>query len=293
MESKNVKVQANFCGFLEGHEAGVTCIATGHQNGDDKGENLLISGGRDKKLIMWKLNADTERNSQTFGTPFISLTGHSNFVSDLSLSTDNKFCLSASWDNSINLWYLTNGKLLKRISNNQSKKSIFATTFCSENRQIFSAGNDNKLTVWNTNGENKGISQDRNHSDFITKIKHSPSQKNKFLASISLDGYVKLWTPNFTNLVTKQVSTEPLYALAINPNGLFIATGGKDQLVRIWKASDFSAPSKVYKTDSCINDIAFNPEYQWIAVATQKTIRIYDVSSESTEPIVVISAEAK
>lgn len=293
MDTQNVKVQAKFCGFLEGHEAGVTCISTGHQTGNDKESDVLISGGRDKKLIMWKINSDSERNSESFGTPFISLTGHSNFVSDLSLSTDNKFCLSSSWDNSINLWKLSNGTLAKRISNNHNKKSIFTTTFCSENRQIFSAGNDNKITLWNTNGEIKGVSSEKNHQDFVSKIRHSPSLKNKFFATVGWDGKLKLWHGAFLPLASIQAHDAPIYALSINTNGLYIATGGKDNCVKIWKVSDLSKPFKVYKTDSTVHDLAFNPEYQWIAIATEKSLRIFDVSNDTVEPIVVISPEQK
>lgn len=290
---RELKVNAKFCGFLEGHEGGVTCVATGHPSNNSEDENLLISGGRDKKLILWRFKADTERTTEMFGTPFISLTGHSNFVSDLSISHQNQFCISSSWDNSINLWNLNLGKLIKRISSNQSKKSIFTTTFCSESRQIFSGGNDNKITMWNTAGTNKGSPNSNNHTDFVSKIRHSPSLKNKFFATVGWDGKLKIWNGNYNLLASIQAHDAPIYALAINTNGQYIATGGKDMQLKIWDLKNLRKPFKVYKTDSVITDLSFNPEFQWIAITTENSINIYDLSSDASDAIEVIKPTEK
>ena len=82
-------------------------------------------------------------------------------------------------------------------------------------------------------------------------------------------------------------------ALAINANGLFIATGGKDQTVKLWKANDLNEPFKTYKCDSAVHDVAFNPELQWVAAATETSIRIWDVSGDSEQSIVTILPNEK
>lgn len=290
---QNYKIKDTFCGFLAGHTGAVTSIVTGHSIGDGKENNILVSGSRDKTLLIWKLNPDLERNqSENFGEPFIALTGHSNFVSDLSLSTDNNFLISSSWDNSLRLWSLKTAKCLKRFSVN-NKSEILSATFANDNRQIFSCGSDNKLSLWNTQGKFMLSSQSSNHQDWVSRIRNSPSAKNKFYASVGWDGRLKIWTDFFKLKTSIKAHSDPINALAINANGLFIATGSKDQTVKLWSSNDLSEAFKVYKCDSVVRDVAFNPELQWIAAATENSINIWEVAGESDKPIVTIFPNEK
>lgn len=47
----------------------------------------------DKTIIVWHLT----RDEQTYGVPRRALTGHNHFVSDVVISSDGQFALSASW----------------------------------------------------------------------------------------------------------------------------------------------------------------------------------------------------
>lgn len=292
MEDKVGRMTEKFCGFLEGHNGSVTCIAVGNSTGDENSKNLLVTGSRDKRLILWKINSESERIGNQYGSPFVSFTEHSNFVSDVCFSLDNEHLLSSSWDNSLLLREVKSGNLIKRMCDN-TKKSIFTSTIDPSGRQIFSGCNDNKIYLMNIEGKIKSQTIDKLHSDFVSKVKFSPSLKNKFLASIGYDGRLKLWINGLNCLASIRASDSPLYALAININGIYIATGGKDQMVKIWKISDLSKPFKTFKVNSSVTDIAFNPEYQWIAVSAENSAYIFNLSSENTEPVIEIKHEKK
>ena len=60
-------------GTLEGHSGWVTSLATSLEN-----PNMLLSGSRDKTLIIWNLT----RDDTSYGYPKRSLHGHSHIVSD-------------------------------------------------------------------------------------------------------------------------------------------------------------------------------------------------------------------
>ena len=60
-------------GTLEGHSGWVTSLATSLEN-----PNMLLSGSRDKTLIIWNLT----RDESSYGYPKRSLHGHSHIVSD-------------------------------------------------------------------------------------------------------------------------------------------------------------------------------------------------------------------
>lgn len=292
MASKGtLAINPTYSGFLEGHSGAVTCIVTGHSTVDGKDNEILVSGGRDKKLIIWKVSQDLERNAEAaYGEPFLALTGHSHFVSDLALSSDKNHLLSSSWDRSLRLWSLKAGKCTGRFSHH-GQKEILSTAFSPDDRQIFSAGSDNRLSIWNTRGECITTSEKGNHGDWVSKIRYSPSAKNKFYASAGWDGSLKIWTDFFKLASSVKAHDGPIYALAINATGKCIATGGKDKVVRLWKVGEFDKPDKEFKVDSNVVDLAFHPEMQWIAVATESSVQFYELYNDSEKPDAVVVPE--
>lgn len=84
-------------------------------------------------MIIWKLLPDAEEGADlAYGEPYISLTGHNHFVTDLSLSKDSKFVLSSSWDKSMRLWSLKTGKCTEKFFG--SNKEINSCTFSHDAR---------------------------------------------------------------------------------------------------------------------------------------------------------------
>jgi guanine nucleotide-binding protein subunit beta-2-like 1 protein len=68
----------------------------------------LISGSRDRSLIVWSLNLDNpeeitigegedQEKDYKVGKPYKALKGHSHFVSSIAISRDSKYVLSGSW----------------------------------------------------------------------------------------------------------------------------------------------------------------------------------------------------
>ena len=139
--SKQDKLEIEYVGSLFGHNDSITSLTVGK---DANGNPLLVSGSRDRKLIVWNLHLDApeeiltsegrEGKEKKIGQPFRSLSGHSHFVSDLSISKDSKFVLSSSWDKTIRLWDLTTFKTRTLITGNT--KDVLAVTFANEDRSI-------------------------------------------------------------------------------------------------------------------------------------------------------------
>lgn len=121
-----MKLEQKFLGYLEGHNKQVTSIVTGVTEEDGKQNQVIISGGRDNKLLLWKLYDEPNEDSMA-GEPYISLTGHNHFVSDLSLSPDCSFVLSSSWDKSMRLWSLKSGQCVRKFFGCQ--KELLSCTF--------------------------------------------------------------------------------------------------------------------------------------------------------------------
>jgi guanine nucleotide-binding protein subunit beta-2-like 1 protein len=286
MEKTTANVE--FAGVLEGHADMVTCILAGHSQSQDDEDAILISGSRDKTLIIWKLDyRNTEGQS---GRPWKCLTGHNHFISDLTISNDNTFVISSSWDKTMRLWDLRSGKCVRRF--NGHKKEVMTVSFSSDNRQIFSGGSDKYMSLWNTLGECKMSSNagptPSDHKDWVSKIRFSQSSKTHYYASVGWDGRLKIWNGIFKQIASIKAHDSFINALDISKNGLYIATGGKDQVLRMWDYHDLSKPYMEYKCDSQINALTFNTTYQWLAAATDSCVKIWDIVNDVNSLLIQI-----
>ena len=113
-----------------------------------------------------------ERSSRVgfrFSSINIFMIGHSHFVSDLALSQDSRYALSASWDGTLRLWDLRKGNTIKRFVSHS--KDVLAVAFSPDNRQIASGGRDKNLKIWNTVGECKFTVEQGAHTDWVSSVK--------------------------------------------------------------------------------------------------------------------------
>mmetsp|Transcript_7084 Transcript_7084/g.6335 ORF Transcript_7084/g.6335 Transcript_7084/m.6335 type:complete len:166 (-) Transcript_7084:1052-1549(-) len=144
----------NHIGNLEGHGDWVTCIQTSNLQKDNEDNQLLITGSRDKTVMIWKLTGNEDVDNyegnanRLYGVPLKSLTGHNHFVSDIALSADNLFCLSSSWDKTLRLWDLRTGKTSRTFVGHT--KEVHSVCFSNDYRQIISSGADRTFKLWNT-----------------------------------------------------------------------------------------------------------------------------------------------
>jgi guanine nucleotide-binding protein subunit beta-2-like 1 protein len=265
----------NFDGFLFGHNGQVTSIVSGN-NGGKADDNVLVSGSRDKTLIIWDTSKKTE--GATYGIANKSLTGHNNFVSDLTLSNDNLYVISSSWDKTMRLWDTRYGTCLKRFSS-PGDREIHTVTFSNDNRQIISGGSLKDLRIWNTVGQCKVKSEHYNHNGWVTKVRYSNSPKNPYFASVGRDGRLKIWNQLFKLYASFKAHENYINALALSTNSRFLATGGRDQEIKVWNYASLKTAHRVYKVESEIYDLAFNNQFEWLAVALDGQVNIYDLSN--------------
>ena len=104
--------QLTLKGVLEGHSGWVTAITTyqGVSSGDQR-VNRVLSASRDKTIIVWEI---TEEEGN-FGYAVRALKGHNHFVSDVALARSGDHALSCSWDGTLRLWNIDNGKCITQF----------------------------------------------------------------------------------------------------------------------------------------------------------------------------------
>ena len=127
---------------------------------------------KDPILIKKKNGVSQERFSRVillFIKLILNLVGHSHFISDMTLSQDSRYALSASWDGTLRLWDIKKGTTSRRFVSHS--RDVLAVAFSPDNRQIASGGRDKNLKIWNTVGECKFTVEQNAHTDWVSSVK--------------------------------------------------------------------------------------------------------------------------
>jgi guanine nucleotide-binding protein subunit beta-2-like 1 protein len=237
---------------------------------------MIISGSRDKSLILWNLTRESEQN---YGVPRRALTGHSHFVQDLTISSDGQFALSGSWDGTLRLWDLNFGTTTRRFVGHS--KDVLSVAFSADNRQIVSGSRDKTIKLWNTLGECKYTIEDQGHTEWVSCVRFSPNTQNPIIVSGGWDKMVKVWLLTNCKLKTSLPGhTAYINSVAVSPDGSLCASGGRDGTARLW---DLNEGKHLYSLDAgdIIHTLCFSPTRYWLCAATQQSIKIWDLESKS------------
>jgi guanine nucleotide-binding protein subunit beta-2-like 1 protein len=242
--------------------------------------NLLL----DKTAIVWDLPA----NRENFGIAKKSLCGHSHIISDVCLSQDGRFALTASWDNTMRLWNLDTRKTEAIFKGHTN--AVKSAAFSPDNRLIVSGSDDKTIKVWNTRGELKGDfavngpgRSNLGHTEWVSAVRFSPDASNPLVVSGGCDKMVKIWdlkTQNPTLAVNHIGHTGYVNTVAVSPDGTLCASGGKDGTVMLWDLND---PKHLYSLEAgdIIHTLIFAPNRYWLCAATETSIKIWDLLSKT------------
>lgn len=275
-EADKKQYEMTYKGYLKGHNGWVTSMQLGKKEG---GNEFLVSSSRDKSLLVWKLKPEATEDEE-LGKPMKMLTGHSHFINELALSNDCNHCLTASWDGLIRMWDMNEGRTSALFKGHT--KDVLSVAFSQDNRQIISGGRDKTIRLWNIIGENKYTIESA-HNDWVSAVRFSPDTKQNLFFSIGWDRKVKLWDKSkmseYVPDTETNYSTHPLNALSVAPSGAFVATGGKQGVLKIWsvkqKGESYGLEcARAQDMGAEINTVAFSPKFFWIACGCDDGIKV-------------------
>lgn len=253
---------------VKGHLECVTCLSVCFNDPE-----IIISGSRDKTIVIWGI----KKKEKTTIIPLKRLKGHSHFVSDVKISSDGKFLISSSWDNSLRLWNINSGKTIQSFIGHQ--KDVLSVCFSKDQRQILSGSRDGTIRLWNTIGKCKRVFKEDSKNYWIIFVYFLPFEPVSFL-SCSWDGTIEIWNMEL-NQIEKRLKGHKGYvhSIAISPDSSLCASGGHDGSVMLW---DLQEGKHLYSllVGEKIYSICFSPNRYWLCASTDSEILIWDLESK-------------
>jgi len=264
----------------------------------------LASGSFDKMILLWNTYGDCDN--------YMALRGHQNAVLDLHWSTDGRYIFSASADKTVQVWDVEEGQRIKKLAGHSSfvnsccparrgpplvlsgsddgntklwdarvkqhietyhsAHPVTAVCFNDTSDQIFSAGTDNDIKIWDLRNKKEVLMKLEGHEDTVTGVRLSPD--GSYLLTNAMDNTVRIWDVRpfvkghrnikiFQGIQHNYEKT--LLRCAWSPDGSKISAGSADRFVYIWDTASRRILYKLPGHRGSVNEVDFHPKEPIVA----------------------------
>lgn len=183
-------------------------------------------------------------------------------------------------DGSVRLWDLPTQSVKSTLSAHRGV--VWSSRFLPDGEQFVTAGDDGLIKVWKTGQEeptktieNKGTFEARGAVRGLAL-----SRDGQTLFAGGRDGSLRIWSLASREPLAETQQPGVVYAVAVSPDDLALATAGSDKVVRLWNAKTLAQKLPLEGHTGPVYGLAFHPQGGKLAsVGWDRTIRIWDTGS--------------
>jgi len=201
--------------------------------------------------------------------------GHSDSVSDLALSPDGQLMASAGRDETVKLWRVSDGRLLRTLNYFRP----VSVAFSPDNTLVAAGGAANDVRVWRI-ADGAVVQSFRDHSNDVHSVQFSAD--GSLIVSAGKDLAARIWRVTDGQVLhTLRGHTGIIVQATFSPNGALAASWGLSE-VYLWRVSDGSLVQAFTNMSGALH-VAFSPDSTQMAwVDTQRSTLVLRRVSDGT-----------
>lgn len=205
-----------------------------------------------------------------------TLTGHSDSVWSVALSSNGKTLASGSEDKTIKVWDFPSGKLRHTLIGHTD--TVRSLAISGDGKTLASSSGDRTIALWNLQ-TGKLIRTLTGHQNTVWSV--AISNDGKTLVSGSQDDTIKVW-----NLHTGQLRrilyghSGQVFSVALSPDEKTFATAGSDRTIKIWDLQSGKLLRTLTGHTDSVRFVVFSQDGKQLASSSwDKTIKVWQVQT--------------
>ena len=236
----------------------------------------LISGWNDGKIRCHSIDTD----AGTRECLWMIDDAHVGGVSALVMSGSEKFFVSGGEDGSLRLWDIKSRELVSNLK--QHSLRITSIALADDHVHAITASRDRCINVWDLRDE-KLMSYKQQRMGGINAVALHPNQR--IVLSAGQEKKVTYWdvtsrtaAPSESIKMLNPAHDGEVNVLRVASGGALFATGGADQLVKLWDYESGQLLADGVGHSGTVNDLAFSPDgKQMVSVGNEGAIFVWNV----------------
>jgi WD40 repeat protein len=212
--------------------------------------------------------------------PFpVRILSHRSNVNAASFSPDGKWIITASSDNTAQVWDARTGEQVGAPLRHDD--IIFDASFSPDGRWIVTASKDKTAQVWDAR-TGQAVGKPMHHDDTVWAASFSPD--GKWIVTASMDKTARVWDAKTNEPVCAPLHQDRMiFDASFSPDGKRVITPTMDA-VRIWSIQTDAVVNISLAADRGAGDsvvkVSFSPDGKWIVTtSTNKTARIWEAQT--------------
>jgi WD40 repeat protein/tRNA A-37 threonylcarbamoyl transferase component Bud32 len=196
-------------------------------------------------------------------------------VQCLAYSPDGKTLASAGLGNTVRLWDVDSGRVVRSLQGHN--ETVYSLAYSPKGEYLASAGTDMTVEVWNpTDGE---LLRTLRHSGSVRGVAFSTDGRQ--LASASDDKTVRVWDATNGGVVAELRRDAAVLCVAFSPDRRHLALGGKENAITVWDV-DIQQPEQPFRDahSDGVAGLAYSPNGEYLASASlDQKVKVWDTTT--------------
>ncbi len=212
-------------------------------------------------------------------------------VNAVAFSPNGRWLVTAGSDHVARVWHIgTYVDVLRMAPNDYAAQiahedEVYTVAFSPDGRLLATAGKDGTAQIWEI-----ADAQDISRIEPWRAVSSVAfSRDGQWLATANLDlvpkaweektGTASVWAMTTGEELVRVPHGKNLQAVALSPDGRWLATAGDDDTGRMWEVSTGREVAQI-RHDSQVEDVVFSPDGRWLATASlDHTAKIIEVAT--------------